>query len=281
MGKRIDLTGQRFGRLTVISYNEEISKQKKGVHWNCKCDCGNETVVWSGNLRKGNTISCGCYNREKTKEQWQDEEFRQMQSEKMRKMNIEQWQDEEFRQKQSNGTKEKWQDEEFRQMKSEKMRETVKEMWQDEEFRKTQKKLHWKGGITPISTYLAKLNEQWFNDCKQQANYTCELTGRVGGKLHTHHLKAFSTIVKEAHELHNIQVKPQVKDYTEEELHKLEEYVTSWHKDNSNAVVLCKEAHDLFHKAKNKGGYGKRNNTPEQFEEFRERYIAGEFKDLI
>ena len=243
MAKRIDLTGQRFGRLTVISYNEEISKQKKGVHWNCKCDCGNETVVWSGNLRKGNTISCGCYNREKTKEKWQDEEFRQM--------------------------------------KSEKMRETVKEMWQDEEFRKTQKKIHWKGGITPISTYLAKLNEQWFNDCKQQANYTCELTGRVGGKLHTHHLKAFSTIVKEAHELHNIQAKPQVKDYTEEELHKLEEYVTSWHKDNSNAVVLCKEAHDLFHKAKNKGGYGKRNNTPEQYEEFKQRYLNGEFEGLI
>ena len=38
MGKRIDLTGQRFGRLTVISYNEEVSKQKKGAHWNCKCD---------------------------------------------------------------------------------------------------------------------------------------------------------------------------------------------------------------------------------------------------
>lgn len=40
--KRIDLTGQRFGRLTVINLNEEISKQKKRSHWNCRCDCGNE-----------------------------------------------------------------------------------------------------------------------------------------------------------------------------------------------------------------------------------------------
>ena len=37
--KRIDLTGQRFGRLVVISLNEEVSKQKKCSYWNCKCDC--------------------------------------------------------------------------------------------------------------------------------------------------------------------------------------------------------------------------------------------------
>ncbi len=43
--KRIDLTGQRFGRLVVISLNEEVSKQKKCSYWNCKCDCGNETKV--------------------------------------------------------------------------------------------------------------------------------------------------------------------------------------------------------------------------------------------
>lgn len=43
--KRIDLTGQRFGRLVVISLNEEVSKQKKCSYWNCKCDCGNETIV--------------------------------------------------------------------------------------------------------------------------------------------------------------------------------------------------------------------------------------------
>ena len=236
-GKREDLTGQRFGRLTVVNLNEEISKQKKKLHWNCKCDCGNECVVRGDHLRGCATTSCGCYNRE-------------VLSEKMRKMNIEQWQDEEYKQMQSNRTKERWQDEEMK--------------W----------KMGYKGGITPISTYLR--DEQWFYNCKQQANYTCELTGKVGGKLHTHHLKAFSTIVLEAHELHNIQIKPQVKDYTEEELHKLEEYVASWHKDNSNAVVLSEEVHKLFHKL-----YGKGDNTPEQFEEFRERYIAGEFKDLI
>lgn len=244
--QREDLIGQRFGRLVVISYNEEISKQKEGVHWNCKCDCGNETVVWSSHLKCGNTISCGCYRecemRRIVEKQWQDEGYRQMQSELCSKMSKERWQDEEM----------KW-------------------------------RMGYKGGITPIRKYLRGLPvvEQWLSDNKKQVNYTCELTGKVGGSLHTHHLKAFSTIVKEAHELHNIQVKPQVKDYTEEELHKLEEYVASWHMDNSNAVVLCKEAHDLFHKAKNKGGYGHSNNTPEQYEEFKQRYLNGEFEGLI
>jgi len=56
-----DLTGHRFGRLTVI---ERAGSQNKQPTWLCKCDCGNEVVVLSGNLRRGNTKSCGCLHRE-------------------------------------------------------------------------------------------------------------------------------------------------------------------------------------------------------------------------
>ena len=57
MSKRTDLTGQRFGRLTVV----EISEIKDGnVFWLCRCDCGNMTVVTRRNLQSGNTRSCGC-----------------------------------------------------------------------------------------------------------------------------------------------------------------------------------------------------------------------------
>ena len=280
MGRKAkDLTGRRYGRLTVISYNEEVSKQKGRVYWNCKCDCGNEVIIRGDNLRSENTMSCGCYNRDKTKEQWKDEEFRQMQSNKTKEL----WEDEEYRQmridKAKEQMKERWQDEEFRKIQSEKM----KEQWQNEEFRQTKTAKmtrdgnpNWKSGITPISTHLRNLNEQWFTNCKQQANYTCELTGKVGGNLHTHHLKAFSTIVLEAHELHNIQIHEIIGEYTKEELHKLEEYVASRHKDNSNAVVLCDEVHTLFHSL-----YGYGNNTKEQFEEFKQRNLNGEFKDLL
>lgn len=62
MGAKLDLTGKRFGRLTVI---EESGRKNGGVVWRCKCDCGNEVCVRSNTLRRGRTVSCGCYNRER------------------------------------------------------------------------------------------------------------------------------------------------------------------------------------------------------------------------
>lgn len=55
--KLVDLTGQRFGRLTVLSRAENVGKQ---TAWLCRCDCGNEKIVLSCNLKTGNTLSCGC-----------------------------------------------------------------------------------------------------------------------------------------------------------------------------------------------------------------------------
>ena len=53
-----DMTGQRFGRLTVISRAENTARRL--VQWNAKCDCGKECVVRGADLRSGNTKSCGC-----------------------------------------------------------------------------------------------------------------------------------------------------------------------------------------------------------------------------
>lgn len=62
---KIDLTGQRFGQLTVLS---EAEDPRKGPHWNCKCDCGGEKVVCTSSLRRGLTRSCGCLQKESLKE---------------------------------------------------------------------------------------------------------------------------------------------------------------------------------------------------------------------
>ena len=63
-GKRIDLTGQRFGRLVVLEF---AGKSKNGhSKWLCKCDCGNEATVRYEALKRGDTISCGCYMAERT-----------------------------------------------------------------------------------------------------------------------------------------------------------------------------------------------------------------------
>ena len=66
MGKCEDLTGQKFGKLTVIKRVENHVQPcgKQYVQWLCKCDCGNETVVRSANLKGGRTQSCGCLIKE-------------------------------------------------------------------------------------------------------------------------------------------------------------------------------------------------------------------------
>jgi len=66
MAKKIDLTGRRFGRLTVL---HDTGERKHGnVVWHCRCDCGNEVNVVGRSLTSGNTTSCGCYNRERVVE---------------------------------------------------------------------------------------------------------------------------------------------------------------------------------------------------------------------
>lgn len=66
MGRFIDLTGQRFGRLTVVG-KAENSKNGKAA-WNCICDCGRAVVVVSTQLRRGKAKSCGCLKNERLKE---------------------------------------------------------------------------------------------------------------------------------------------------------------------------------------------------------------------
>jgi hypothetical protein len=60
-----DLTGQHFGRLAVLRYDEKRNGKHK---WICRCDCGTERSVIAGNLLKGSTQSCGCLHRERTAE---------------------------------------------------------------------------------------------------------------------------------------------------------------------------------------------------------------------
>ena len=58
-----NLLGQRFGRLTVIAESSERSAGR-GMRWVCKCDCGTIKTIDAAALRRGATVSCGCYNLE-------------------------------------------------------------------------------------------------------------------------------------------------------------------------------------------------------------------------
>lgn len=63
-----DISGKRFGRLIALS----ISHSKKTLnfrgtklYWNCVCDCGNTAIIAAPNLYRGDTRSCGCYQKER------------------------------------------------------------------------------------------------------------------------------------------------------------------------------------------------------------------------
>jgi hypothetical protein len=60
MPQMVDLTGQTFGRLTVLGRDANIGKK---VAWLCLCECGVETTVRASDLTAGKVVSCGCYRR--------------------------------------------------------------------------------------------------------------------------------------------------------------------------------------------------------------------------
>jgi hypothetical protein len=74
MAKRIDLTGQRFGRLVCIEPAEPKIilhyipgggvKQKRFLRWLCRCDCGELHIAYANQLTAGTVRSCGCLRRE-------------------------------------------------------------------------------------------------------------------------------------------------------------------------------------------------------------------------
>lgn len=62
MPAKIDVTGQRFGRLKVLSDADKAPTRRRRVL--CVCDCGKEKIVDPRMLRRGHTTSCGCAQRE-------------------------------------------------------------------------------------------------------------------------------------------------------------------------------------------------------------------------
>lgn len=68
---REDLSGQKFNRLTVLSYDAEFMEQlrknkpKAKLHWKCQCECGNICYVPTSSLKNNSVQSCGCLQKEK------------------------------------------------------------------------------------------------------------------------------------------------------------------------------------------------------------------------
>ena len=73
MARAVDMMGKRIGRLVVLGryiptrteWVEWTIKYGHSAFWRCRCDCGRETVVVGDALRRENTQSCGCLQRER------------------------------------------------------------------------------------------------------------------------------------------------------------------------------------------------------------------------
>ena len=63
--RKLDLTGKRYGRLVVIQ--EGCRNKHGGRRWKCRCNCGQLTIVFQDDLKRGHTRSCGCLNSELTR----------------------------------------------------------------------------------------------------------------------------------------------------------------------------------------------------------------------
>ena len=64
MSRLNDLTGQRFGRLTVLERGPNNNRNR--ATWKCRCDCGTAKTIAGASLVRGYSTSCGCYNSEQT-----------------------------------------------------------------------------------------------------------------------------------------------------------------------------------------------------------------------
>lgn len=79
MGVLKDITGQRFGRLTVIQRTFDHNIKTRNAIWLCKCDCGKITSVVGTCLRSGDSRSCGCFAVEiQKKKKLTDEQRKQL-----------------------------------------------------------------------------------------------------------------------------------------------------------------------------------------------------------
>jgi len=129
---------------------------------------------------------------------------------------------------------------------------------------KGNKSRFWKGGITSLNIYLRKSSflNQWKIDSAKLSDFKCVITGNKFEAIH--HLYSFSNIVSETLNNLNYPICVNIGDYSDKELRNIEEECLRLHYKYGMGVCLSKDLHIEFHKL-----YGKGNNTPEQFEEFK------------
>ena len=132
----------------------------------------------------------------------------------------------------------------------------------------------WNGGTSEIGDHLRKHIKQWKKDSIENCNYKCIVTGDRFDVVH--HLHSFNMILQETFNILKLPIYQIINQYTTDELNNIISKFIELHYKYGLGVCLSKEIHMLFHNI-----FGMGNNTPEQFEEFTQRYYNGEFVKLL
>lgn len=123
----------------------------------------------------------------------------------------------------------------------------------------------WKGGTTPLHCYLREYLKDWKQDSAKASNFRCVVTNEKFDVVH--HLFSFSSILQETMDTLGFKFYQSISDYSEEEINLIKDMCVKLHYKHGLGVCLTNEVHREFHKQ-----YGWTNNTPEQFEAFKEEY---------
>lgn len=182
MGKRahnfIDLTGKRFGRLEVM----EFAYIRKHIsYWLCKCDCGNETTICTGNLKAGKSKSCGCLKKEIASEIRSGAKHSEKSKLKMS----------ESRKGKCTGKDHHY----YGKHLSEEHRRKLSEAKKGKYLGKDSP--HWKSNLTDEDRIKGRLihgYKEWVQAVLKQDNYTCQVCGnKKSGNLVAHHLESYNS----------------------------------------------------------------------------------------
>lgn len=134
---------------------------------------------------------------------------------------------------------------------------------------------NWQGGVTNIYNYLRGKLGKWKKDSLDKANYKCSISN-TEENLVVHHIYNFHNIIHEALNNLNLNVLENLDNYSEQELNELTRECLHLHNKYGLGVVISKVLHNKFHAI-----YGNKNNTYEQFKEFKNNYINGTYGDVI
>jgi hypothetical protein len=133
---------------------------------------------------------------------------------------------------------------------------------------------NWNGGSSSLNQYLRNFIADWKQNTLKLYKYKCCLTNGLDLKIH--HLYGMNIIIKETLNELKLDLKESVNLYSDEDLSQIVLLIIQKHEFYGLGVLLNSKIHRLFHSL-----YLNKDNTPEQFEEFKIRLKLGEFDDFL